>query len=207
MEFNIIERTPKKINRYTQKYTYTYQMNGESTKHKVQLLYIKSMEQKWFFIAGDKPDPIFDKDNNKEKFIEEIKKWQKGGSYRKLNPTVKSTVDNLKSKRKELEHSIRDIDEEIKKVEKEEREKIAKEYMSDFSDKEVASLNKLRNNVEKYLNGENSRYMIQIRYYNDTPKLFLFDKEKQKYRYVVWLYSDRISFSELDDEMIKMFIK
>lgn len=208
MEFNIIERTPKKISKYTQRYTYTYQLNGESKKYKIQMLYISSMEQKWFFDASQRYDPMFEKGDNKTKFIEEIKKWQKGGSYRKLNPTVENIVDKLKSKRKELESNIEEINKEIKQLEEAETEKAVSEYMSDYTDKDRKNLEKIKSNIEKYINGENSRYAIKVSYYNNSPRFVLYDKDKQKYRFIIWLYDNKIEFSEIDKEMMKkLYIK
>lgn len=208
MEFNIIERIPKKISKYTQRYTFVYQLNGESKKYRIPMLYIRNMKQKWYFDASNRYDPMFEKDNVRDKFIAEISKWQKGGSYRKSNPTVESSIDKLKIKRKELEQNIEDINKEIKQLEIAETEKAVSEYMADFTEKDRKNLDKVKTNIEKYLNGENSRYALRVSYYKGSPRFVLYDKDKQKYRFIVWLYDNKFELAEVDKDMMReLYIK
>lgn len=190
-------------------YTFTYQVDNKSERYKVELIYVNIQGKNRFVFLDNGllkqnkhlSDNFLD---NRTRFIKEIEKWQKGGSYRKTHPIAYSNYEKLKLKRRELEDKIDEIDREIGSEERKILEDKIKEYQSDIDEdsldgvkKELSSLiNKCKLLLEK------SKYSIIKRYYHGNPVLLLYDEVKHKYRFKVEFYSGQIYYEEIPESIL-----
>lgn len=210
MEFNIIKREPVWLQE-RKDYTFIYQIQGEPKKYKIDMVYLS--------VGGNKPQFYFldnktcrenkhfssgneDVDTeNRNKFREEIEKWQKGGAYRKSHPIVTTRMEDLREQKQKLENQLKDTEREIEKERLYELSKIIDNYQSDLDED---SINKFKDDFKWLLNG---RYCIKMIWLKDdgyTPVLF--DNKCNKYRGLIKFFDDEIEIKDLPEKVLKYLL-
>lgn len=207
MEFNIIKRSPVWL-QYNKEYTFEYQILGEPKRYKINMIYLSFYENnikksKFVFISGKSlyENIHFNESNkdclkNRDDFINEISKWQKGGSYRKTHPIAHSRLDLLREEKKGLESRLKTLEFEINNEKIANKKERIKNYQSDL---DIKSLNKFESDLTNII--DSNRYCISERYYNGDLLLLIYDLEKNKYRKIIKFYSDCVSFEEIPEKV------
>ena len=99
--YNIISKYPKGNDR-RKTYNIKYQVDNQPEIYEVTMIYVelrdekpkyvfllvKDPEYKTFRLAGNNPKYV-ETSHQKDIFIEEVRKFQKGGSYRKTHPIIR----------------------------------------------------------------------------------------------------------------------
>lgn len=180
-----------------------YQVEGQGYKEfKTNLvcLNIKG-EIVYAFLEGQEGD-FTGSNNDKTEFLDEFYLFQKGGSYRKTHPIMKSEKQILLDKKNKLNNDIDDIDREIRKVENKMR---SEKYITYNDDIDRESLNLFLSNIKNCFNG-NDRYKLQlVAHVFDGIKLMVYDKEIHKPVSMGLLdKGNNIYFRDLEDYEIPM---
>ena len=148
-KYNIINKSPEG-NKLYKDYIVKYQVNNDPKIYEVDMVCIKYEEEiRYAFLEQPNSklkgeNPMFiDTKEDREEFVQEIKKYQMGSSYRKTHPIAYSEKDKLKNEMKELQKRISEI--ELK-----ERNDRIKDYKNKIKLKEKdEEYNKLKSKLEE----------------------------------------------------------
>lgn len=200
-KYNIIEKYPKGNNEYKTA-TISYQVAGYGSDiFKAEMVYINSEDiTTYAFISTNKYLHI-DTDEDRNEFCEEIKLFQKGGSYRKTHPIVKSQSMILKNKKRKLEEEISDVDRKIREAEEIERQQKFKSYTEDI---DYNSLQEFVKKIAIALDNSNRYYIVPVMHIWDGYKLEVWDRQLDKPVYIGELNKNGTVFRDLKDYEIKM---
>ena len=200
-KYNIIEKYPKGNNEYKTA-TISYQVAGYGSDiFKAEMVYINSEDiTTYAFISTNKYLHI-DTDEDRNEFCEEIKLFQKGGSYRKTHPIVKSQSMILKDKKRKLEEEISDVDRKIREAEEIERQQKFKSYTEDI---DYNSLQEFVKKIAIALDNSNRYYIVPVMQIWDGYKLEVWDRQLEKPVYIGELNKNGTVFRDLKDYEIKM---
>lgn len=195
MEFNIIKREPMWL-QDGKSYFYTYQIDNKPERYKIKMFYHK---HQWFFEDWSlKQSPFYNSKEDRTKFINEIYKWAKGGSYRKTHPIAFTRYEILKNEKEQLLNKISEIDKMLSKEEALENKRLYDEYNSDIN---IETLNDFEQKLNSLIGKD---YCIRKLYYKDMEYLTIYDLKKDKYRSIMSLYDNEIEFNELPTYLMKL---
>lgn len=157
--YNIISKYPKG-NKRNCEYTITYQLNNKPDYYTVKMIYLNlPNESKYVFLDLDRQPHIgIETKTDTDNFINEIKEYQKGSSYRKTHPILKSARDKLLEEELELKSQINKLQlrlDELTRTEKAlyyetESDKLRKQINVKEVNKIVDTYNKLIETSNKY---------------------------------------------------------
>ena len=200
-KYNIVDKYPKGNNEYKMA-TISYQVDGYGSDiFNAEMIYINNKNITTYAFLSTKTYPHIDTDEDKDEFWNEIKLFQKGGSYRKTHPIIKSKSMSLKDKKHKLEDELCKLDAEIRDAEEQERQQKFKSYTSDI---DYDSLYKFTENVTTVLNDNSRYYIVPILHIWDGYKLEIWDRQLNKPVYMGVLKESNITFRDLKDYEIKM---
>lgn len=200
-KYNIIEKYPKGNNEYKTA-TISYQVAGYGSDiFKAEMVYINSEDITTYAFLSTNKYLHIDTEEDRNEFCEEIKLFQKGGSYRKTHPIVKSQSMILRDKKRKLEEEISDVDRKIREAEEIERQQKFKSYKDDIDYK---SLQEFAKSIVKALDHSNRYYLVPVMHIWDGYKLEVWDKQLNKPVYIGVLKEDGVTFRDLKDYEIKM---
>lgn len=125
--FTIISKEPKGQKSNTI-YTVTYQRSGKPEIYYAKMLWLDFRKDSptWAFMDGREAQQLTSAE--RKEFVEEMPKFQKGGSYRKTHPITYTEKELLKQKIKEKESEIFTLQQQIDKLETEEAEMLVNKY-------------------------------------------------------------------------------
>lgn len=201
-KYTIIDKYPKG-NNHNKSSIISYQVDGcGSDIFKAKMIYVdnKVTGVSYAFFSEEDYQHINTSEDRME-FCNEIKEFQKGGSYRKTHPIKKSEAFLLKEKRNELDAEIRNIDKEIREAEEKERKQKFSTYKLDI---DYESLNIYIEGIKSALNNSDRYYIEPVLHIWDGYKLMIKDKELNKPVYVGVIDNDGVRFREIEDYEIPM---
>lgn len=171
--YNIITKLGKG-NHYGAVYTFIYQVDGKSERHRCEL-YCRGSQGRTgsFCYLSPNKYPFIESEEDKDNFINEIKQYQKGSSYRKTHPIAMTDSEELEKVKKEYEDKIAEIELEIAKLKKKE---VEQKYIDLKNSLDVKSLTKFVDKLRKILNDE--RY--SLRYNRPIGQYVIYDKQLDK---------------------------
>lgn len=124
--FTILSKHPKGQKRNVI-YDVTYQRTGNPEIYQVKMIWLDFREEHtWAFMDGREADRLSLEE--REEFIKEMPKFQKGGSYRKTHPITYSEKGKLLNQIKQKEYEIYQLKEQIEKMDSENLNKLCNEY-------------------------------------------------------------------------------
>lgn len=153
--YNIISKWPKGMQEY-KNYTIEYQLDGNPRIHKLSMccLYFNKQDKlgkRMVFIEGNYEG--VNTAEERHKFGEELKEFQKGANYRKKHPIV---LDE----RQKLQEQIVKLQAEVDKIDQKENDILVNEYIKNNTfDEELLAFEK---NLDKMF----SDHRYEIRDYN-----------------------------------------
>ena len=201
-KYTIIDKYPKG-NRDYKTATISYQVSGYGSDiFKAEMIYINNEDiTTYAFLSNNKYIHI-NTDEDKNDFCNEIKLFQKGGSYRKTHPIIKSQSMILRDKKHKLEAELSNLDKKIREAEDIERKQKFKSYKDDIDYESLNTYVDLLTTAFK----PNDRYYIKpIMHIWDGYKLEVWDKILNKPVYMGVTKEDGdILFRDLKDYEIKM---
>lgn len=200
-KYTIVTKSPKG-NDACKVSTISYQVEGYGSDiFSAEMIYIHNKDISTYAFLSTKTYPHIDTDEDKDEFWNEIKLYQKGGSYRKTHPIIESQSMVLKHERRKLEDELADINNKIRDAEEQERQQKFKIYNKDI---DYDSLNEFTKNIESVLNTDSRYYLIPVMHIWDGYKLEVWDKKLNKPVYIGVLKENGVTFRNLYDYEIKM---
>ena len=165
------------------------------------MVYINSEDITTYAFLSTNKYLHIDTEEDRNEFCEEIKLFQKGGSYRKTHPIVKSQSMILKDKKRKLEEEISDVDRKIREAEDIERQQKFKSYTEDI---DYESLQEFVKKIATVLDNSNRYYIVPVMHIWDGYKLEVWDRQLDKPVYIGELNKNGTVFRDLKDYEIKM---
>lgn len=202
-KYTIIDKYPKG-NKHNCISKIQYQVAGYGTAvFEIQLIYIDipSEGQSRYVFLSDRVGEHIDSNEDKDVFLQELAIYQKGGSYRKTHPVVKSQSMLLRDKKRKLEEELSDLDRKIREAEDIERQQKFKSYKEDI---DYATLLDYTNRLADAINSNDRYYVKPIMHIWDGYKLEIWDKQLDKPVSMGIVEGNKIKFRDLDDYEIKM---
>jgi len=199
-KYVIVDKYPKGNNEYKTA-TISYQVDGYGYEvFKAEMIYIDSEDiTTYAFLSTNKYWHI-DTQEDRDEFCNEIKLFQKGGSYRKTHPIIKSKSMELKEKKSKLNDELCKLDKEIREAEEDERQQKFKVYAEDIN---YNSLVPFVSNLSKALT-DKRYYVVPVMHIWDGYKLEIWDRQLNKPVQIGVLKEDGVTFRDLEDYEIKM---
>lgn len=186
-----------KGNKVGKEYVFRYQVGEDATIYKCSMYCLDSCNRigKFVFIEGRDYYNI-DTKQDKDDFINEIKLFQRGSSYRKTHPINEDKLMKLQKLKLEYQHQIDSIDTQISDIETSMLEDKIKKYRDNIDEK---SLSEFENELRKLL--VNSKYTIgrsnSIIY--GRGDLVIIDKTNNLPVKIITIYSDEVEYEYVSD--------
>lgn len=186
-------------------YTITYQVENYSGNYKCDMYCMGTLEGrkgKYVYLEGNEYPFIITKDD-KDDFIEQIKLFQEGSSYRKAHPIKKSDLDILIDQKKEYEEKLDDIEDKIEK----EKYKLFKQEIKDYQtniDKD--SLFEFESKF-KELFYDGCRYILLPDNFSINQNMWVYDTKLKKIVKVYEMHNHKILSREPLESEIKRFLR
>lgn len=203
-KYTIISKSPKG-NKENYVHKIKYQVAGYGTNvYETHLMYLNLRDEGGcrYVYLNDRIGEHIDSNEDKDEFLKELSKFQKGGSYRKANPIKKSQSMILRDKKRKLEADLSDLDRKIREAENIERQQVFKSYKEDI---DYNTLTEYTDGLAKIINSNDRYYMKPIMHIWDGYKIEIWDNQLNKPVYIGVIDKDnKISFRDLDDYEIKM---
>ena len=200
-KYNIIDKYPKGNNEYKTA-TISYQVEGYGSEiFKAEMVYVNSEDITTYAFLSTNTYLHIDTDKDRNEFCEEIKLFQKGGSYRKTHPIVKSQSMILRDKKRKLEEEISDVDRKIREAEGQERQQKFKLYTKDI---DYDSLHEFVEKIVTAIDNSSRYYIVPVMHIWDGYKLEVWDRQLDKPVYIGELNKNGTVFRDLKDYEIKM---
>lgn len=198
----IIVNKDKKRNIPGQRYTITYQISDGSTNmYKVDLYCIEVEHQiKYCFIEGYNGFGIETNDDRSD-FLEQLKEFQKGGSYRKKHPINYKKSALIEQEIERQEENIRVLKQELDRVKDQELDDKFTHYLDDVDNDGLnIYLNNLRAAIES-----NPRYRLEgIEFHIwEGHRIFIYDVELNKRVKVITIRDGKLDIRDLTKYDIK----
>lgn len=186
-------------------YTITYQVEDYAGNYKCDLICLGTLEGrkgKYAYLEGNEYPFIITK-QDKEDFIEELKAFQIGASYRKTHPVKKSSLDLLKEQLKEHEKEVEKLKD---KIEQEEytifRQKV-REYLADI---DRNSLYEFESKL-KSIFFDDCRYILLPDNFSINQNILVYDTELKKVVKVYEMHMHKILTRDPLESEIKRFMR
>lgn len=186
-------------------YTISYQVDGLSTIYKADFICLGTLEGrkgKYAFLEGNEY-PFIRSNEERQDFIDQIKLFQEGSSYRKAHPITKSNLDTLKDKRKEYERMLNDIDDQIESEENRILKEKVNEYMKDI---DYEALKKFEV-AFKDLFFDGCRFILLPDSYSVNENIFVYDTQYKKVVKIYEMHNHKILSRDPLDREIKRFLR
>lgn len=182
--FNIISKQPQG-NKLNKEYIIKYQVDNKPDIYEVKMIYLRvpinednnEYENRYVYLDDGTrrygiDNPIGKKYNSKlsQEFLDELKKYQRGSSYRKTHPIAYTRKDQLLNEIKELQKEVSHIElkEHNQKVLKYKHEIVPKENNKEY--------NKIKKEVEKLISKENAKnYSLGLANIGTSDKICIID--------------------------------
>lgn len=202
-KFNIISKYPKGQVGNT-KYVFKFQIDNKPKIYSIDMVYLDFREDEkehtWAFMSGKDSEWISPED--RKEFIEEIPKFQKGGSYRKTHPIAYSDIESL---RLEISKKQSEIYELNKKIDNLKYEK-SKEFISKYRDNiDEDRLKKFEDGLDDLY--FSTGYCIKLRDRNGNTDIMLYDTNKHIYIARIKSYRNIQVLERLHDDDIQYIIE
>lgn len=201
-KYNIINKSPEG-NKLYKDYIVKYQVNEQPEIYEAKMVCINyEGDIRYAFLDDGQPLSFIDDDNekieraNKQEFVDEIKKYQKGSSYRKTHPIAYSEKDSLKNQIKELQAKLAKIELEEFKNKKNEYYEFIEKYSQD------EGFIKAKEDIEKYTSNDSD---YQLKYQCVIDEVVLINKKSGKNLPIYKLCCNR--FKSLSDYDIECLIR
>ena len=190
-------------NQWGKSYTVTYQLVGNPTRYKIDLYcYSKDSEgYKYCYIEGHTGYGI-ETMQDKDEFLTEFYKFQKGGSYRKTHPIQYSEEEIINSKILKKEDEIKELKLELKNLEYNKKKKKFSNY---YDNVDRPSLNNYISTLTSIL-FDDSRYCVHHieMHIWEGHRFYIYDKLLKKDILVGMCQKDRqIEFRDLTIDDMK----
>lgn len=205
MEFNIIKRDPYWITD-RKVCTFYFQVDKSPKLEKVRMLYLKDLKPGGAYVFFEdrfaKIYPYYKTFIEDTKlgtqFIKEIEKWRRGGSYRKTHPIVLDKLGELRKERDNIAKRKLELDKEIELELKKKKEEEILEYKEDV-DNETLTM---------FLDGLNDLISNKycLRNLSINKQVYIYDKEKGKYRLKCRIFDDKIEAEDIDPNELRSII-
>lgn len=162
-KFNIISKSPQG-NKINKDYIIKYQVDNKPDIYELKMIYLElpddngNRECRYLFLDDGTrhygvDNPTGERYNEKlsQEFIDELKKFQRGSSYRKTHPIAYTEKDQYLNQIKELQKRVSQIElqEHNQKVLRYKHEVVPKENNKEY--------NKIKKEIEKLISKENTR--------------------------------------------------
>lgn len=158
----IIISKDKPRNKQGEQYEICYTLRSNPTERLyTTLMCISSVPPyRYCYIAG-KETPCINTPMERSEFIEEFYKYQKGGSYRRANPIVKTELEQLYDKCSSLEEELANVKDNIKKQEYKNKQDKLNKLLKQVDTK---SLNKFTDKLSSVLLDYTDKYTLEYSY-------------------------------------------
>lgn len=200
-KYIIVSKSPKG-NKTNCAHIVQYQVEGFDTEiFETQLFYLSSPtegEPRYVYF-GDKMGKHLDTNEDRDEFLVEFAKYQKGGSYRKTHPIKLSKSMQLRARQKQLRDELSQLDHDIIQADEEERQEKFKTYKNDI---DYTSLNKYLDEVATAIKSDRY-YLNPVMHIWDGYKIEVIDKVLNKPVYIGELGKNGIKFRDIDAYEIK----
>lgn len=198
-KFIIVDKD-KSGNKKGERYTVTYQIEDtDCERHTVDLYCISSSPVRYCYISG-KYGVGLNTDKDRDEFLNEFYKFQKGGSYRKLNPIKYKKSELIQQQINEQEDLLYTLKKELDEAKQLERKEKFKNY---YNDVDIDGLNKYVDKIQKAFSSE--RYYVSGIEFNiwEGHRLFIYDKDLNKAVKIITIRDDVIKVRDLDENDMK----
>ena len=140
-KFTIISKKPKGQKRNVI-YTITYQETGKPEVKEIHLIWLDFRENdcKWAFADGRESNCLSKED--KEELLEEMPKFQKGGSYRKSHSITYTKKELIRQEIKDKEYEIYNLQQQIREIEESEYVDLESKYSKLIDNKRLDKFEK-----------------------------------------------------------------
>lgn len=171
-------------------YEIAYQVEDYSGTYKADFICLGALEGRkgrYAFLEGNEYPFIITK-QDREEFLEELKAFQLGASYRKTHPIKKSSLEVLREKKKEYLSEIDKINDKIEQEENRLKQQKAKEYLSDI---DRNSLYDFESKL-KTIFFDDCRYILLPDNFSINQNILIYDTELKKVVKVYEMHSHKI---------------
>lgn len=161
-KFNIISKYPSGMV-FNKTYDIEYQINNKPEIHKLKMICISiDRTKKMVFLGENELEP-----KEKDKFLDELKEFQKGASYRRNHPIALSHKQKIQKKIDELQKELDDI-------KKKENDKIVEQFEEKCNISNNELLEEFVNSLAQILT--NPRYRLDEHNFNGITRKVVYDK-------------------------------
>lgn len=199
-KFNIISKYPKGQKRNVI-YTFSFQMNNKPRMYNVEMVWLDFRDKPtWAFMSGKESDWLSQDDKNE--FILEISKFQKGGSYRRAHPIAYSDIESLRLDIKKKNTEIWELNQRIEELEEEQCTKLVDKYRKQIDEQTLKSF---EDGLTKLM--DDTGYILKMKQGLFDNKIMIYDAKKHIYVGMLKNFRNISSLERLDDCDVKRFIK
>ena len=202
--FTIVSKYPKGQKGNTI-YLFKYQRDNKPRIYEAKMVWLDFRPDRptWAFMDGKEAQMLTNKE--REAFINEIPKFQKGGSYRKTHPIIHSKSEDIRNEIKQKEKEISQLKEKLDQEEDKNKEELSERYKK-YLDKNklhlfIKGLEKLKNNTDYIMSKDcfNTRLL--------GTGMIVLDKTNNIPVGTLQQYNDECCVAILDDYDIKNLIR
>lgn len=166
-------------NQYGKQYTVTYQLVGNPTRYKIDLYCYSESDEgfKYCYIEGHLGYGI-ETMQDKDEFLKEFYKFQKGGSYRKTHPIQYSDEEIIQKKINDKEDEISVLKRELNNIKRKKQEDKFDSYYDNVDRKSLDTyISKLKNILSN-----DDRYYVHsmVMHIWEGYRFYIYDKVLQK---------------------------
>lgn len=177
-KYIIVSKSPEG-NQYGKSYTITYQLCDDTTMYKIDLYCYNKIKNRYdyCYIDGHTGYGV-ETEEDKNEFLMEFYKFQKGGSYRKTHPVQYSEEDQIKFKIKEKENEIYELKNELETAEYNRKQQ---KFVGYYDNVDRQGLNNYISSLRSVA-FDNNRYCIHNAEYHiwEGHRLYVYDKQLNK---------------------------
>ena len=171
-------------------YEIAYQVEDYAGTYKADFICLGTLQGrqgKYAFLESNTYPFIITK-QDREEFIEELKAFQLGASYRKTHPIKRSSIEVLKDKKKEYLAEIEKLNDKIEEEENKLKQQRVREYMNDI-DRE--SLYDFESKLKQIFFDE-CRYILLPDNFSINQNILIYDTELKKVVKVYEMHNHKI---------------
>lgn len=152
--FIIISKSPKG-NKQNTKYNVVFQKQGSFERYNVEMIYLKiGGKCRWAFIENKDlvaTNNILKTKSDRDRFIEELIKFQTGGVYRKTHPIQYNQVESLENERNNKLDEVGELSHQL--------DELKAKLMKDAADKyremiKNANIDNFRKSLDKFMSSQ-----------------------------------------------------
>lgn len=202
--FTIVSKYPKGQKGNTI-YLFKYQRDNKPRIYESKMVWLDFRLDKpaWAFMDGKEAQMLTNKE--REAFINEIPKFQKGGSYRKTHPIARSESDDIRCMIEQKEKEIRQLKEKLNQEEDKHIEELSERYKKYLDKNKLQTFNKCLEKLKNTTDYVLSKDCFYTRILGTG--VIILDKTNNIPVGILQQYNNECCVESLDDDDIKSLIR